>query len=44
MPMAECFRIIEEGSGTAFEPLLVKVFLDMQPEIEKVYLGIHKDV
>lgn len=42
MPMAECFRIIKAGSGTAFEPLLVEVFLELQPEIEKIYLGIHE--
>lgn len=44
IPMAECFRIIETGRGTKFEPLLVEVFLELKPEIEKVYLGIHKDM
>lgn len=44
IPMAECFRIIETGRGSKFEPLLVEVFLELKPEIEKIYLGIHKDV
>lgn len=42
IPLAECFRIIEKGSGTLFEPLLVEVFLEMRGEVEKIYLGIHE--
>ncbi len=42
IPMEECFRIIQEGRGKAFEPLLVDVFLEMKSEVEKIYLGIHQ--
>ena len=32
--MDKCFEIIEDGSGQAFEPLLVEVFLDIRDKVE----------
>jgi len=40
MPMDKCFKIIEEGEGTDFDPLITDVFLDMREAIEK----IHKEI
>lgn len=37
LPLEECFRIIEEGSGTDFDPVMVEVFLDMKEKITIVY-------
>ena len=37
MPLEQCFDIIREGRGTAFEPLLVDVFLDIRPKIEEAH-------
>jgi len=34
MPLEQCFEIIAEGSGQAFEPLLVEVFLEIQDKVE----------
>ena len=34
MPLEQCFEIIAKGSGQAFEPLLVEVFLDIREKIE----------
>lgn len=34
MPLEQCFEIIAEGSGQAFEPLLVEVFLDIRDKVE----------
>ncbi len=34
--MQEAFRIIEEGSGTQFEPAIVKAFLSEEEAIEAV--------
>ena len=34
MPLEQCFKIVEEGSGTSFEPLLVSVFLSIRDKIE----------
>ncbi len=34
MPLDECFAIIERGSGTDFDPELVKIFLDSRAEVE----------
>ena len=33
MPLEQCFKIIEEGRGEDFEPILVDVFLDIKDEI-----------
>lgn len=40
LPMDECFRIIEEGKGTSFEPVLVDVFLKLRPQVEEIYKDI----
>ena len=37
MPIDQCFKIIENGRGTDFDPDLVDVFLDSKEEIIKVY-------
>lgn len=37
LPLDQCFRIIEEGSGWDFDPLIAEVFLDMREEVEKIY-------
>ena len=37
LPLKECFRIIEEGSETDFDPVMVEVFLDMKEKITIVY-------
>lgn len=37
MPMDKCFKIIEEGRGTDFDPVIVDVFLEMRDEIELVH-------
>ncbi|MGN0317005.1 MAG: HD-GYP domain-containing protein, partial [Lachnospira sp.] len=36
MPVEKCFKIIEEGAGTDFDPKLVKIFLDSKQEVLKV--------
>lgn len=36
MPLAECYRIISEGSGQDFDPLIADVFLDMKDKIEAI--------
>ena len=37
MPLEQCFEIIAEGSGQAFEPLLVEVFLDIRKQVERTH-------
>ena len=37
MPLEQCFEIIAEGSGQAFEPLLVEVFLDIREQVERTH-------
>lgn len=34
MPLDQCFEIIADGSGQAFEPLLAEVFLDIREKVE----------
>lgn len=34
MPLEQCFAIIADGSGQAFEPLLVEGFLDIRKKVE----------
>lgn len=36
MPTEECFAIIEKGSGTDFDPQLVKIFLDSREEVVRL--------
>ena len=42
MPLEQCFEIIAEGSGQAFEPLLVEVFLDIREKIEQEHHLINR--
>ena len=37
MPLEQCFEIIAEGSGQAFEPMLVEVFLDIRKQVERTH-------
>lgn len=37
MPLDECFAIIENGAGTDFDPLLVKLFMDAKEEVIQLY-------
>lgn len=37
MPVDEAFKIIQESSGTHFDPKLAEVFLDLRPEIEACF-------
>lgn len=37
MPLEKCFSIIEQGSGSDFDPLIAEVFLDIRKEVEKVH-------
>lgn len=41
MPLEQCFEIISEGSGQAFEPLLVEVFLDIRDQVERTHNQIN---
>lgn len=36
MPMDKAFAIIEESSGTHFDPKLAKLFIEIRPEIERI--------
>ncbi len=37
MPLDKCFKIIEEGRGTDFDPMLVDIFLDIRDKVEATY-------
>ena len=37
MPLDACFRIIEEGSGRDFDPVLAEVFLEVRDRVEAIY-------
>lgn len=39
MPIGECFRIIEEGIGTDFDPQLARLFLESKEEVLAIYHG-----
>ncbi|MDO4516509.1 MAG: HD-GYP domain-containing protein [Bacillota bacterium] len=41
LPPDTCFRIIQEGSGQDFDPIMAEVFLDIREKIEKEIL--HSD-
>lgn len=41
-PLSECFAIIEKGSGSDFDPDIVKVFMENKAEIQAVYEGLQK--
>ena len=42
MPLEQCFEIIADGSGQAFEPLLAEVFLDIREKIEQEHHLINR--
>ena len=33
MPLEQCFRIMEDGSGQDFDPVIAEVFLDMREKV-----------
>ena len=37
LPLETCFKIIQDGSGTDFDPELVKCFFHAKDKIVKVY-------
>ena len=37
MPLDQCFEIISNGKEWDFDPLLVDIFIDIRPKVEKVY-------
>ena len=37
MPMDQCFAIIEEGSGQAFDPVIVETFLDIRDKVQEIH-------
>ena len=41
MPLDKCFRIIEEGSGQDFNPIIAEVFLDMRDKVEAIHNEIN---
>ncbi len=36
MPLEQCFKIIEEGSGVDFDPIIAETFLEMREKIQGV--------
>ena len=40
MPLDECFKIIEKGRGSDFDPVLVDIFLEEREKVEEVYKQI----
>lgn len=42
LPLDDCFKLIEEGSGRDFDPEIVKVFLNLRPQIEQI-IRVHSD-
>lgn len=34
MPLEQCFKIIEEGSGVDFDPIIAETFLEMREKIQ----------
>lgn len=41
MPLDKCFEIIKNGRETDFDPLLVDIFVEIRPKVEKVYESIY---
>ena len=37
MPLEQCFDIILKGRESDFDPLLVDIFLEIRPKVEKIY-------
>lgn len=40
MPLDQCFKIIENGIGQDFDPVIAKVFLEMREEITAIAIGV----
>lgn len=38
MPMDFCFKIIEEGQGKDFDPVIAGVFIDIREKVEEIYI------
>lgn len=43
MPLDECFKIIENGIGTDFDPVIAKTFLNARKKVEKIYHEMAKE-
>ena len=47
IPLDKCFKIIQDGSGEDFDPLIVEIFLSIRDEVEKIhedFININKNV
>ena len=44
LTMDESFRIIKEGSGSSFEPVLVDIFMELRPQVEAIHDYIHNSM
>ncbi len=43
MPMDKCFKIIEEGSGESFDPVLAEVFVSIRENVEWVHEKVNQE-
>lgn len=41
MPMDKCFSIIQEGSGTDFDPVIADLFIEIRDKVEKIHNDIN---
>lgn len=41
MPMDKCFSIINEGSGTDFDPVIADLFIEIRDKVEKIHNDIN---
>ena len=41
MPMDNCFSIINEGSGTDFDPVIADLFIEIRDKVEKIHNDIN---
>ena len=37
LPLDACFDIIRQGSGSDFDPVIVQTFLELRPQVERLY-------
>ncbi len=37
LPLDTCFKIIEEGAGSDFDPVIAEVFLSVRERVEECY-------
>ena len=37
LPLEKCFQIIQEGSGSDFDPALVKLFMEAKSDVMELY-------